>query len=105
MLDKMQQVIMPARWEWIEADRGGGGVACRKTGDDCWRVMTRTPQFVERVGAQAVQLYGQAWLKRGWVSAAADGKSTDYQRVYGSGGESSARVLCVPVAMLEEWTT
>ena len=72
-----------ASWEWIEADRGGGVIACRKVGDDYWRVLTRRPQFVERVGAQAVQLHGQTWLKRGCEhsrsparSAAAGGSPT-----------------------------
>jgi hypothetical protein len=97
------QGLVPASWEWLEADRGGGVIACRRAGDHYWRVMTRTPQFVERVGAQAVQLYGQAWVKRGWVRAANDGKSTDYQRIYGSGEEASARVVCLPRAMLEGW--
>ena len=101
--DAGSQGRVPASWEWIEADRGGGVIACRRAGDDYWRVMTRTPQFVERVGAQAVQLYGQTWVKRGWVRAANDGKSTDYQRIYGSGEEASARVLCLPRAMLEGW--
>jgi hypothetical protein len=102
--DQAANILVPATWEWIEADRGGGMIACRKIGDDYWRVMTRTPQFVERIGAQAVQLYGQSWLKRGWVRPAKDGKSTDYQRVYGRGEEASARVLCIPLSMLEQWS-
>jgi hypothetical protein len=102
--DQAANSMVPATWEWLEADHGGGMIACRKAGDGYWRVMTRTPQFVERVGAQAVQLYGQAWLKRGWVRPAKDGKSTDYQRVYGRGEEASARVLCIPRAMLEHWS-
>lgn len=89
-----------AQWEWIEADRGGGVIACRKTEESYWRVLTSTPQFKERIGAAAVQLYGQAWLKRNLVLPNKDGKSTDFMKVYPSG---AVRVLKVPDAMLSEW--
>jgi hypothetical protein len=95
----MTRELIPgsAEWEYIEADRGGGVIACRKVGDAYWRVLTSTPQFKERVGVAAVQLHGQAWLKRGFVQPNKDGKSTDFMKVYPAG---AVRVLKVPEAML-----
>jgi hypothetical protein len=91
---------MPAQWEYIEADRGGGVVACRKVGESYWRVLSTTPQFKERLGAACVQLYGQTWLKRGWVLPGKDGKSDEYTTIYPSG---ALRILKVPTDMLEQW--
>ncbi len=101
--DAQQGMPLPPTWYWIEADRGGGLIACRQAGEDEWRVLTNTPQFKERVGASAVQLYGQTWVRRGWVRPAKDGKSTDYQHVYGRGAEVRARVLRIPHTILERW--
>jgi hypothetical protein len=89
-----------AAWEWIESDRGGV-VAARKAGDDFWRVITTTPQFKERIGESATQLYGQAWLKRGWIQVGKDGKSTDFLQVRDVG---RIRVLKVPLSALDTWT-
>lgn len=94
------QGYLPAQWEYIEADRGGGVIACRKVGDPAWRVLTSTPQFKERVGAAAVQLYGQTWLKRGYIHPGKDGKSTHFERVYPDG---AVRVLKVPADKLDHW--
>ncbi|MEN9938481.1 MAG: hypothetical protein RLZZ387_5060 [Chloroflexota bacterium] len=90
----------PSTWQWIEADRGGGVIACRKPGESVWRVLTRTPQFVERMGASAVQLHGQTWMKDGLILPGKEGKSTDFQRVYPQGG---VRVLLVPDEKLTTW--
>jgi hypothetical protein len=100
--DSHNQAVVPATWEWIEADRGGGVIACRRAGDGYWRVMTSTPQFKERVHMQAAQLYGQTWLARGWIRPGREGTSTDIQRVHT--GEC-VRVLCIPLQMLESWHT
>jgi hypothetical protein len=91
---------VPAQWEYIEADRGGGVIACRKAGDSFWRVLTSTPQFKERVGPAAVQLYGQTWLKRGLVQPNKDNKSTEYKKVYPTG---AVRVLKVTEDKLSNW--
>jgi hypothetical protein len=99
--DQVTGTVIPAQWEYIEADRGGGVIACRKIGEPYWRVLTSTPQFKERVGAAAVQLYGQAWLKRGWVLPSKEGKSTDFKTVYPSG---AVRVLKVPDGKLDQWS-
>jgi energy-coupling factor transporter ATP-binding protein EcfA2 len=87
-----------ASWEFIEADHGGGVIACRKPGEDVWRVLTSTPQFRDRVGDTAVQLYGQTWLKRGLVLPGSDGKATEVARIYPAG---RVRVLKVPQAALD----
>lgn len=87
-------------WEWIEADRGGGMIACRKVGEETWRVLSSSPQFKERVGTAAVQLYGQTWLRRGWLAPGRDGKATEPLRV--RSGEL-LRVLKVPAAALDDW--
>lgn len=88
-----QDGFLPANWEYLEADRGGGVVACRKVGESYWRVLTSTPQFQERVGAQAPQLHGREWVRRGWVLPSADGKTTSSDRIFPRG---TARVLRIP---------
>ncbi len=89
----------PTEWEWIESDHGGM-IACLKVGDGFWRVLPSAPQFKDRVGAAAVQLYGQTWLRRGWVQAGHDGKATEPLRTYR--GEL-LRVLKVPIDALSRW--
>lgn len=99
--DALNNIRIPANWEWIEADRGGGLLACRRAGEAFWRVLSNTPQMQERVGVAAVQLYGQTWIKRGLVLPGADKKCTDTMRVYGHGGASGVvRVLKVPEVLI-----
>ena len=98
--DALGTHTIPASWEWIEADHGGGVIACRQAGDDYWRVIAGTPQFKERVGTAAVQLYGPAWLKRGWVRAGTNSQSTVVKRIHTG---QSMRVLCVPISALDTW--
>jgi hypothetical protein len=93
-----------AQWEWVEADRGGGMIAARRVGDDgesFLRVISTTPQFKERVGTSAVQLYGPTWIKRGWVLPAKDGKATDVMKLRESG---AMRVLKIPLDKLDGWS-
>lgn len=89
-----------ANWEWIEAERGGGMIAAQKAGDDYLRIITTTPQFKERVGSSAVQLYGQAWARREWIRAGKDGKSTEVMKIRNDG---AMRVLKVPLTALDDW--
>lgn len=98
--DESTNTRTPAEWAWIEADRGGGVIACKKAGDGFWRVLPSAPQFRERVGAAAVQLHGQTWLRRRWLLPGRDGKATEGLRLHS--GEL-VRVLKVPVASLEDW--
>jgi len=100
-LDEATKTRSPSEWEWIEADRGGGLIACRKAGDGFWRVLPSAPQFKERVGAAAVQLHGQSWLRRGWLLPGRDGKATEPLRTHR--GEL-LRVLKVPASALEQWS-
>jgi hypothetical protein len=93
-------VIAPAQWEWIDADHGGGLLACRRVGDPYWRVLPATPQFKERVGASAVQLYGPTWAQRGWITLGADGKPIAVMKTRDG---RAARMLRIPTAALEAW--
>ena len=78
-------VITPATWEYLEANRGGGVVACRKVGEAHWRIPTGTPQFVERVGKSAAQEFGREWARRGYIDLAPDGKTTRTRDLYPRG--------------------
>jgi len=89
--------ITAATWDYLEADRGGGMIACRKVGEDYWRVPTNTPQFVERVGKTAVQEFGREWARRGNILSDKDGAATLFMALNTRG---SARVLRIPVAVL-----
>jgi hypothetical protein len=77
-------------------------VAYRRTGEDVWRVPTRSAVLCERIGPHAVQLYGQTWAQRGWIEAAEDGQSTHVCKI---GNEGAARVLRIPVQALSAWRT
>lgn len=90
----------PAVWEYIAADHGGGVIACKKLGEPTWRVLSSTPQFRERVGETAVQLYGQNWMRRGWVLPGDGGKATAKARVHTG---ATVRVLRVPEDALLNW--
>jgi hypothetical protein len=94
-LDGVASTHTPATWEYLEANRGGGAIACRKVTEGYWRVPTNTPQFTERVGMSAAQEFGREWMRRGLVIPAADGSATERQRIYPRG---LARVLSIPVA-------
>lgn len=91
---------VPPTWEWIEADRGGGLIACRKIADGFWRVLPSSPQFSERIGKAAVQLHGQTWLRRGWIEPAKDNKATEFMRTHRGEG---VRMLKVPLSALDKW--
>ncbi|NTV61933.1 MAG: DUF3854 domain-containing protein [Oscillochloris sp.] len=95
-----QPIPDSATWEWLEADRGGGLIACRKVSEETWRVLSSSPQFKERVGAAAVQLHGQTWLRRGWLLPGRDGKATEPMKTHTN---ALLRMLKVPAAALEAW--
>ena len=86
--------VTTATWEYLEADRGGGMIACRRIDDNYWRVPTRTPQFLERVGSSAVQEFGREWVRRGLILAGTDG-TTVIKTLYPRG---DARVLLIPLS-------
>jgi len=88
---------MSMTWEWIE--ERGNMIACRKAGDDYWRVPTGSPQVKERLGTSAAQLYGRAWIAQGWVREQ-DGAATTVLRVPNG---PSVRALCVPCSVLSDW--
>ncbi len=93
----MGHISIPATWEYLEADRGGGMIACRRVGEDYWRVPTRTPQFLERVGPSAVQEFGREWVRRGYIVAGSDGAATVVKELYPRG---RSRVILIPSAVL-----
>jgi hypothetical protein len=95
-----QSIPDSASWEWIEADQGGGLIACRKVSEEIWRVLSSSPQFKERVGAAAVQLYGQTWLRRGWLLPGRDGKATEPMKTHTN---TLLRMLKMPTAALGSW--
>ena len=88
---------IPATWEYLEADRGGGMIACRMVGDHYWRVPTGTPQFMERVGKTAVQEFGREWGRRGLIIPGPDG-ATINKGLYPRG---QSKVLRIPNDVIE----
>ncbi|NTU81947.1 MAG: hypothetical protein HGA45_21640, partial [Chloroflexales bacterium] len=48
----------------------------------------------------AVQLYGQTWLRRGWVLPGRDGKATENLRTHLG---QQTRSLKVPLSAIENW--
>lgn len=87
---------------WFEARdaRSRALIACRRLGENFWRVLTDTDEFAERLGRNAVQLYGRTWASRGWVQPGKDSKSTT--SMYIPNGVTT-RVLRVPMSALHSW--
>lgn len=86
-------------WDVLENRREM--IACKQDDDDTWRVLTGAPQFVERVGKSAAQLYGRTWLRKGWIRPAKDGTLT---QVVAIPHQKRSRALLVPVDALEGWS-
>lgn len=51
------------RWQWLHYERKM--VAARRVGEDYWRVLTTSPQWRLVVGENAVDMFGDTWLKEG----------------------------------------
>lgn len=77
-------------------------VAFMRDGDDVWRIPTRSASMRERIGASTIQLYGQEWVRRGWVEADGEGRCTHVNKI---GGEGAVRVLRIPSERLNDWST
>lgn len=92
------QMTTSATWEYLDADRGGGMIACRMVGENYWRVPTGTPQFLERVGKTSVQEFGREWARRGSILPGPDGATTIPKDLYPRG---KARVLRIPSSVVD----
>jgi hypothetical protein len=73
-------------------------IAARYGVEDIWRIPTGTPQFKERVGKSAVQLYGSTWLKNKWIEPGENNEPTPTKSLP---GRKLARVLLVPAHAIE----
>jgi len=51
-----------ATWRWLLYDRKM--VAAQRVGDDCWRVLTGSPQWVALIGPGVVDRFGEEWLNK-----------------------------------------
>jgi hypothetical protein len=74
-------------------------VAYRLPTENIWRVPTGTPQFRDRIGGSAVQMYGKTWLTRGWIQPH-QGKPSGVKKV---AGNVSMRVICPLEGALDDW--
>ena len=52
-------------WQWLHYERKM--VAARRVGDPYWRVLSTSPQWRAVVGVGAVDMFGDDWLKNGFI--------------------------------------
>lgn len=62
-------------WHVLEYDRKLVGV--RRHNETFWRILTRSPQFEQAVGATAIWQFGQDWIDRGFIIPHKNGKASD----------------------------
>jgi hypothetical protein len=94
-----QTIIAPeVVWEVIMQNRAL--IACRRVSEDHWRIPTNSKQFKLEVGANVAQLYGQTWIKQGWVIPSNDGSSTRNESLSDRG---KTWCVCVNQSTLETW--
>lgn len=92
--------LQPAGPGWTLRTVGREPVAYKRDGEAVWRVPTRSTALRERIGASAVQLFGQEWVRRGWVEPDAEGRCTHVNKI---GSEGAVRVLRIPTVNLTSW--
>lgn len=86
--EAVQALVSLAKYGAGESDDPNEGrlhgelVAWREGGR--WYVPTGSKAFEDRVGSKAVQLYGTAWQKQGWIEPSSNGKSTRQVRHAGA---------------------
>lgn len=100
LLAQAEEYSPPQYANWITLQDRSQMLACRQVHDDAWRVLTSTKQFEDRVGAQAVQLFGRTWAERGWIRPGPDGKSTWPLK---TPGNKQVRALLIPLKAIEDW--
>lgn len=86
-----------ATWEWLNYDRKM--VAARRVGEDCWRVMTTSPQWRAVVGEAAVEMFGDAWLKAGLIRAHSGARPIS-DKVYTGPSRGYLQCILLPVGHL-----
>lgn len=82
---------------WIIVELQHEIVAFRQQSENYWRVLTKSRQFKERVGSNAPQLHGRAWVRSGLALVGKNDEST----IYKSGPHGiSGRCVMVPIDKL-----
>lgn len=86
-------------WEWLNYERKM--VAARRVGEDYWRVLTTSPQWVATIGPGIVDMFGERWLKAGLIRGHA-GKNPVSERTYTGPGRGTLQCILVPAEHLPE---
>jgi len=80
-------------WEWLSYERKM--VAARRVGEDYWRVLTTSPQWVATIGQGVVDMFGERWLKAGLIRAHSS-KNPVSERTYTGPGRGVLQCILVP---------
>lgn len=85
------QKIAPT-WQWLHFERKM--VAARRVGEPFWRVLSTSPQWRAVVGASAVDMFGEEWLKAGLILPHKGRPVSD--RIHTGPGKGNLQCILVP---------
>lgn len=95
--DEAQGKRLPGSWQWLHYERKM--VAARRIGDTYWRVLSTSPQWRATVGPNAVDMFGEDWLRSGLIQAH-KGTRPISDRIHTGPGKGNLQCLLVPEAHL-----
>jgi hypothetical protein len=84
---------IPPTWRWLNYERKM--IAAQRIGDDYWRVMVGSPQWLANVGPGVVDRCGDAWLQNKLISPH-KGKRATSDKVYLGPGRGVLQCILIP---------
>jgi hypothetical protein len=88
-----RKIAGSATWEWLLYERKM--VAARRVGDGYWRVLSTSPQWRTVVGANAVDMYGEEWLKAGLIRSHKGARPIS-ERIHTGPGKGNLQCILIP---------
>lgn len=86
------QKLAPS-WQWLHYERKM--VAARRTGEPFWRVLSTSPQWRAVVGVNAVDMFGEEWLKQGLILAHKGARPIS-ERIHTGPGKGNLQCILIP---------
>lgn len=91
--DQAHGVKIAGTWEWLHYERKM--VAARRIGETFWRVLSTSPQWRAVVGANAVDMFGDEWLKAGLIVAHKGARKIS-DRIHTGPGKGNLQCILIP---------
>lgn len=86
------QTIAPT-WHWLHYERKM--VAAQRVGEKFWRVLSTSPQWRAVVGSNAVDMFGEEWLKNGLIVAHKGARKIS-DRIHTGPGKGNLQCILIP---------